>query len=143
MNPRNFDLSQAAYVYGLANTPLFLARKLQTDPSVRAISVACTGQEILEELKVVLNADPASTEEAVRPYAYLVALSFKPEGDHLQEAARLQTSIHQWYSYIAETLVATYSPVQTQLIEVPGALSAPSVSQEQSVPTTTRVIIAS
>jgi hypothetical protein len=142
MNPNSFNLSQAAYVYGLANTPLFLVRKLQEDPSIRAIADACTGEEIVSELRRIIGDEPTNACDAVRPYAYLVALSFGTEIDHLNEASRLRTSVYQWYGYIAETLVAAFSPVQKQFVQVPGVLPTPPVSQEVGTATTTRLIIA-
>jgi len=141
MNLETFDLSQAAYTYGLANTPLFLVRKLQDDPAIRAISNSCSEDVILQSLRLLMGQEPTSALEAVKPYAYLVALWFKPEIGPLQQAAEMKTRAHQWYSYVAEVLIETYSPVQTQLIEVPGVLPAPSVTPEEA-PTSTRVIVA-
>ena len=140
MKPVDFDLTQASRVYAVANTPFFLLRKLQGDPSARAICDACPGREIVEELSSIVATEPLDAVEAVRPYVYLVSLWFKPEIDHLREAAKLESSIHIWYSYLAEVLLETYSPVQQQVIEVPGALAAPTVSQATDSPTTTRII---
>jgi hypothetical protein len=142
MNPIDFDLTQSSYIYGVSNTPLFLVRKLQADPSIRAISEACTGQQIVDALRSLMTVDPANAVEAVRPYAYLVALWFKPEIEHLQEAAKLQTSVYGWYAYIAQALIESFSPVHTQEIEVPGQLLAPAVSFGSATPTS-RIIIES
>jgi len=142
MKPADFDLSNASRAYAVANTPFFLLRKLQSDPSARAICEACPGHEIVEELRSLVAAEPLDAIEAVRPYVYLVSLWFKPEIDHLQEAAKLEASIHIWYSYLAEVLLETYSPVQQQLMEVPGALAAPAVSVGADSPTMSRTIIA-
>jgi hypothetical protein len=141
MNAVELDLTQAAKIYGIANTPLFLIRKLQEDPSVRAISAAYSGPEIVEALRSMVAAEPVDAGEAVRPYALLVALWFKTEIDHLQEAAKLETAIYAWYSYIAEVLVASFSPVNDQVIEVPGQLSSPTASIESSSPTASQYII--
>ncbi len=141
MNVAGLDLTQAAKIYGVANTPLFLIRKLQDDASVRAISAAYSGPEIVEALRSMVAAEPRDPVEAVRPYALLVALWFKPEVDDLQEAAKLETTIYGWYSYIAEVLVASFSPVHDQVIEVPGQLSSPTASIESSSPTASQYII--
>jgi hypothetical protein len=141
MNTAEINLTQAAKVYGVANTPHFLIRKLQDDPAVRAISAIYSGPEIVEALRSMVAAEPSDAVEEVRPYAFLVALWFKPEVDHLQEAARLETAIYGWYSYIAEVLTASFSPVHDQVIEVPGQLSSSTASIESSSPTASQYII--
>jgi hypothetical protein len=128
MNPNNFDLSQATLIYGVSNTPLFLLRKLQSDPVVRAISDTCSGAEILEAIRVSLLEEPRSPLEAVQPYAYLLALWFKPEIRHLQEASKIPAPHANWYPYMAEVLTETFSKVQTLTLQPPGQLPAPVVS---------------
>jgi hypothetical protein len=135
MNPSDFDLTGASRVYGVANTPLFLVRKLQADPAVRALGERCAGQEIIAALRQVLCAEPMNPVDAVRPYAFLVALWFKPEIEHLKEAARLQGGSFTWYSLIAEALLSTFSPIHTQVVQVPGCLPSPVVSPTSSAPT--------
>lgn len=145
MNPTNFDLTDASRVYSIANTPAFLVRKLQSDSVVRKISEQCSAEEILRELRTSLGSDPLrepeSAEAAVRPYAYLVALWFKPELEHLKEASSISAPVYRWYGVIAELLIETFSPVQNQSVTLPGVLNAPMVSLEASAPTTTPVII--
>ncbi len=143
MIPRDFDINQAAYIYGLANTPHFLLRKLQSDPSVRAIADTCAGEDLVNELRSIVAIEPTSTTEAVRPYVYLVALWLKSTIDHLQEAANIAAPIYNWYSYIAEVLVQTFSPVEKIIISLPGVLDAPSVSQGPTSPITSQIITAS
>jgi len=140
MSPMDFDLTQASRIYSIANTPLFLVRKLQDDPSVRAISDACPGEQIVEMIRAIVAAEPANALEAVRPYAFLVALWFKPEIEHLQEAAKFKTPVYGWYEYIAGALRESFSPVQRQVIEVPGQLSAPPVFAG-SAPATSETIV--
>jgi hypothetical protein len=136
MNPNDFDLTQTARVYGIANTPPFLVRKLQADPIVHAISEQCSAQQILDGLRSALNSDPLSPVEAVRPYAYIVALWLKPEMEHLQEAAKIPAPSYRWFATIVEILVQTFSPIENQSIDVPGLFSAPIVSVGTSAPTT-------
>ena len=142
MNPYDFDLTEASRIYAVANTPLFLVRKLQADPAVKAICDACAGQQIVEALRATIMVEPANSVEAVRPYAFLVALWFKPEVEHLQAAATFQTSIYNWYQYVAQVLVETFSPVQRQVIEVPGIVRTQSASAGSSTPTTGVIIFA-
>jgi hypothetical protein len=128
MNPKDFELTQASHIYGIANTPPFLVRKLQADTAVRAIGEDCPTDKILEELRASVVSEPESPMDAVRPYALLVALWFKPGIEHLKEAAQIQAPAYRWFSDIAELLIQTFSPVQRRTIIVPGQLSARTVS---------------
>jgi len=128
MNPNDFDLTEASRSYGVANTPPFLVRKLQADPVVRAISEKCSPLEILDAIRSTVSAEAESPLEAVRPYAFLTALWFKPEIEHLQEAAKIDAPTCRWFVHVASILLETFSPVQGGIIEVPGQLASPSVS---------------
>lgn len=140
MNLDDLDLAQASRIYGVANTPLFLLRKLQGDQSVRSIADRYTGEDILETLRPLLNTEPANAVEAVRPYALLVALWFKPEVEHLREAAQLH-SVHGWYSYASAVLLETFSAIQRRVIQVPGVLQSSDLSHA-STASTNRIILA-
>jgi hypothetical protein len=135
MSPTDIDLTEAGLVYAVSNTPLFLVRKLQNDQAVHALSERCSGEEIVDALRSAVAKEPDDPQEAVRPYAYLVALWYKPELDHLLQVASLRTPSYCWFAYIASALIQTFSPVQKQLIEIPGELSAPTVSTGSSVST--------
>lgn len=127
-------LKTAAQVYSVANTPLFLLRKLREDANIRSVSDEFTGADIVDLLRQALREEPKSPLEAVRPYALLVALSFKPSCEFLQEAARLPAPFADWFPYIAEVLAETFSPVQSQQLQAPTHLPAPPVSVESSAP---------
>jgi hypothetical protein len=118
MRLSEFDLDEASRILGIANTPLFLVRKLQNDGSVRAIGDAIPGPEIVSELQAMITIEPTDPIEAVRPYVYLVSLWFKSEVDSLQEAARFTSSIYGWYSYIAKALLESFSPIQRQTMSI-------------------------
>jgi len=135
MNPDELNLIQASKVYAVANTPLFVVRKLQEDPSVQTLGRESSGEDILRFLEVVTRARPENPVEAVTPYALLVALWFKPEARYLHDAARIPAPFHPWYSYIADALISTFSPIKHQAITVPGQLSNPSISPASATPT--------
>ena len=141
MNSDDFDLTEAASVYAVSNTPLFLVRKLQSDPIVHEIAESCSGEEIIEALRVAAATEPKSVNEAVRPYAYLVALWYKPELEHLLEAERIPAPNYLWFAYIASALVQTFSPVQKQLITVPYQIDSPKVFIGSSSETTILFLI--
>ncbi|MGB2678201.1 MAG: hypothetical protein WAN12_14045 [Candidatus Acidiferrum sp.] len=142
-NPSDWELSEASRAYGVANTPLFLVRKLQADPEVRAICDACSGEQILDALESALRVEPATPAEQVRPYAFLVALWFKPTADHLREAFRFSCAdtSWRWFGYIAAALLETFSHVESQTIQVPARIGTPSASTQPAA-TIARMIIA-
>lgn len=141
MNPNEADLSHASYVYGIANTPLFLVRKLQDDPTIRALGAECPGEQLVDALRLIEAREPATALEAVRPYAFLVALWFNPKIDYLREASNIQIPAYRWYAYIAQVLLETFSPVQRQSLEVAGELRAPVISIGSTAATNQEIII--
>jgi hypothetical protein len=74
------------------------------------------------------------------PFALLVALSFKPTIEHLQQASGITAEIYPWYSYIAQALLLAFSPVQQSVVQVPGTLSNPSVSTNSESPISIKII---
>jgi hypothetical protein len=122
------DLTQACEAFAIANTPLFLVRKLQADPAVHATSQRFSGQQLLDGLREVLREEPKGIIDSVRPYALLVALSLQGDIEHLRAASQISAKGWDWFEYIAAFLVETFSPITTEIIRVPGELEAPSIS---------------
>src|SRR6516164_770353 len=108
MKFRDFDLTQASESYLLANTPLFLIRRLQSDPVVHHLSRSFSSTEILDTLKISLESDPVSLEEAVWPYVLVTALFLNGNFVDLQEAAGLTSAKFKWYGWVAATLLANW-----------------------------------
>ena|ERR1035437_3055811 len=140
MNLNELDLTHASRVYAISNTPLFLVRKLQEDPSVLAISQKYSGEEIVNALRDAVKTEPDNSIEAVFPYVLLLALFLKPTIDHLQEASKIQTAIYEWYAYIVDALLMRYSPFKHETIQVPGVLSSPSVSLNSDSPNSFKIV---
>ena len=106
-------LSEAEKVFAVANTPLFLLRKLRSEPAVNEVkdmSQKFTADEILKALRVAAKKKPSNFAESVRPYALLVALSFKSDVAHLKKAARISTRHYKWLSYLTDVLIQTIQP---------------------------------
>lgn len=127
MNVRELGLAEAAETYAIANSPLFLVRKLQDDPVIRNIAERYSSQEIIEGLRESITSKPSTIIDAVCPYALLVALWFKPEISGLDEAAGIPAPDFHWYGFAASALLSTFSAVQSQNIRQ-GRQSAPSVT---------------
>lgn len=143
-NPNDWGFAEAAQVYGIANTPLFLLRKLQADAEVRAIGEECSGELILDALRAAIAIDPETPIEAVRPYALLVALWFKPTLEHLREAARFspKDGPWRWFDYLAAALIETFSPVESQIIRVPASIGAPAPRIQSATPASRIIVVA-
>jgi hypothetical protein len=91
-------------VFLLANTPLFVVRKLKADPFVLQMAQRHGSHEIMQSLMVSLSKKPTSLKQAVLPYVYLVALAIKPDLQALNVARRLDGQHHDWYNYVANAL---------------------------------------
>ncbi len=107
---KDADLTQAAQAYAVANTPLFLIRKLNEDASVNQMS-SLPGNELFHALELAIGQRPESLIDYVRPYAYLVALSKQPQVSYLRDVTKIsKINDWDWLSYIAEVLLQTYAP---------------------------------
>jgi hypothetical protein len=127
-SPREADLTNAGNVFAVANTPLFLLRKLRFDPVVQELSRRFTGQELLQALRASVIENPSDLAEAVRPYVYLTALSLMPSDEALRETSSICAPFYDWLEYIRDYLIETYSSVQTTEIIVPNQVQSSSAS---------------
>jgi hypothetical protein len=117
MNPDEIDLTEAGYTYLISNTPLFLIRRLQDEPSVPLLQEECSGEDLYSGLARALGKEPESSAEAVRPFAYLIALRNQESPDTFFRAAELRSEFHPWFKTAARLLEATYVPnVNTTLL---------------------------
>ena len=57
-SPRDVDLTNAQKVFAIANTPLFLVRKLLSDPVVLELSRRFSGTELLDALRSSASEQP-------------------------------------------------------------------------------------
>jgi hypothetical protein len=131
------DLGQAVQAFALANTPLYLLRKLREDPALQEIGRQFSGEQILVALEEALKQEPKSLLDFAKPYAYLVALSFKADGKPLSEAAKLpNTNKWEWFAYIQAVLTQTLVPTATFHIESkPTPLKPDSLPVRATTPT--------
>jgi hypothetical protein len=129
------DLKQACRAFAVANTPLFLIRKLRQDTTVREISKSFSGEEILNRMKDLMARAPETIFDHAAPYAYLVALSLKEDDEFLRKAVTIPAPAHWiWFDYVANVLVRTYSPTAQTDIRVPGQLDSYPTSNRSDSP---------
>lgn len=110
MNPDEIDLTEAGYIYLVSNTPLFLIRRLQEESSVYSLRERCSGEELYQGIVSALEKEPESSVEAVRPFAYLIALRSQNSPELFFQAAELRSEYHPWFKTAARLLEATFVP---------------------------------
>jgi len=115
----DYDYQNAEAAFVLANTPLFLLRKLRSDPVVRAIAVDLSDDEIMSSLRAAVQQKPTDIREAVLPYLYLVALSIKGKIAPLREAAAIDVPYAEWFKYIGNYLLKSFIPTATVSVLMP------------------------
>jgi hypothetical protein len=114
------DLSEAFKVYAISNTPIFLLKRLRADPATNEISRSFSGEKILAALNELAGVEEKHATDFVRPYVYLVALSKLPEIGYLRAAGDINgVGKWDWFKYIQQVLVESYSPVVRVEIKPP------------------------
>jgi hypothetical protein len=134
------DLADAEMALAVANTPLFLLRKLRSDSSVQSISRAKSVAEILDALIFQLKRQPENLTQEVEPYVYLVALSMKRDLPSLKQAANMDAPHTKWFRYLAEVLVDEYKPTLRENIEPTSQVDWAVSSSASSLPTRKLII---
>src|SRR6266446_9920943 len=120
------DLKKAQAVFAVANTPLFLVRKLQEDPAVHALANKLHGDVLLRELELSVQKKPETIREAVIPYVCLVALSLYADASYLTKSVSVQPKYEDdWFDYIRTALIQLYRPTQIRTVKVPPHIGTP------------------
>lgn len=126
---RDADLAGPMEVFAVANTPLFLIRKLRQEPVVSDIARSFSGKEILGALQDALEREQTELQDIVAPYVYVVALSFEIADQYLNEAAKLPNlKKWDWLEYILQVLAESYTPTTRQPIVISGEALRPQIS---------------
>lgn len=116
---QKIDLRSVVDNFVIANTPLFLLRKLRTDSVVREIARRAPSNTLERLLRKSLCTKPRKLITTVRPYVYLVALSMKNEGEILNRVALLAAPYHVWYASIASALLTAHKSTTIQNFQIP------------------------
>lgn len=104
------DLTEAGRVFAVANTPLFIVRKLQGSPSVTEVARDYSSARILASLSRALKSKPRDFISHVRPYVYLLGLAEKRDAAALAQAAMLASPHHKWFPDIVQWVVKSGVP---------------------------------
>jgi predicted nucleic acid-binding protein len=117
------DLDEQSFISAardnlVANTPLFLLKKLRQDSSVIALSKRHSASEILAALQITLRRSDLP-RNSVQPHILLVALSLKKDRKFLNLALSLEASQFRWYKDIATALLQKMVAETNSTITVP------------------------
>ena len=110
MKPEEVNLTDTANIYLIANTPIFLIRRLQADPSVYALAQLCAPLDLYAGIASSLAKSPNNPIEAVRPFAFLVALRIQNCAELFYRAAELPAPSLPWFPTVARMLGVTFVP---------------------------------
>jgi hypothetical protein len=120
-----FDAAEGAYV--VANTPLFLLRKLLSDPLIVALAHDTSGDDLFDALTAATSRPPASLSDRVLPFILLVALAIKGDLQSLYRALALPPldAKSHWFPYLANVLLETTRPYSVTTTVVSGLAGRP------------------
>jgi hypothetical protein len=111
-------LNEAQAAVAVANTPLFLVRRLRENPALRRAHVMHGAEKIFAALQTVLPNKPSDLTAATEAYFYLVALSLDDDKSWLRRALALSAPHIKWFSDIAEYLVETAKPTVAKTLDL-------------------------
>ena len=113
------DMRDAEKTVALANTPIFLARRLRENPAVRRALTLHGAQNIFQALEEICGRTPETLADATEVYFYLVALSYDVDLSFLRRANTLIAPNIKWYKDVAIYLVSKIAPVISLSVTVP------------------------
>jgi len=125
------DTQTAEAALAVANTPLFLLRKLRADPIVASLARDRNAEELLSSLREISQKEPQTLQDLVLAYVYLVSLSLKENLSNLHAAAAIPIQA-EWYRYIANYLAQSAEPTVRVNLTFPQHWSANNVSIKSS-----------
>jgi hypothetical protein len=139
-SPSQLNTSSAEMTFVVANTPLFLLRKLRSDPVVVEMSTSIPAAQIFKALQKSIRRKPKTIKDSVRPYVYLVALSLLRDQSYLRQAATLSAPHAEWFTYLAKILTKTNTPTSNVLIQVPNTVTSFVTSKESNLPASQKTL---
>lgn len=144
-----FPLTLAQQTFAVANTPLFLIRKLRVDPDVHEISRAFDGIQLLAELERSLQSKPENLRQSVLPYVLLMSLFFKGDKSFLTASGTVARNYEDdWFEYVRQVLIQTYRTTQFTTLKAQQPTSTlipahPKSASATSAPTSAVILKAS
>jgi hypothetical protein len=134
------DLHDAELAVAVANTPIFLARRLQENPAVQRAHVLHGADKIFGALEAVSARKPRDLSEATEVYFYIVALSFDDQKSWLRRARTLPAPHIKWFSDIADYLIDTSNSTVVTTVQAPTRIIVGQQSAHDAAANTRTVI---
>lgn len=122
-NLNDIDLKRAEAAYAVANTPMFLIRKLRSDRTVQTIADRCSAADLYTALRSSLEKKPETLSDVVKPYAYAVALFQKGAISYLRKAKELRFEQFNWFGQVVESLLKMHMPTSVEVVNFPRPLT--------------------
>jgi hypothetical protein len=94
------DLREAAIAVAVANTPIFLARRLRENPALKRAYDLHGSAKIFAALRELTQEELADIEQATEAYFYLVALSLDNDTSWLRKAKAFLPQDLKWFETI-------------------------------------------
>jgi hypothetical protein len=104
------DLREAEKFVAVANTPIFLARRLRESFALQQALKLHGAEKIFGALKNISTRKPADLKQAAEVYFYLVALSLDSDASWLYRARALPSHHIKWFESIADYLISIAKP---------------------------------
>jgi hypothetical protein len=141
--PPNLDLSGPESSYVVANTPMYLIRKIRNDDSVALVSRSLSPDQILDAYKEAVQQEPKTLRDFVVPHVCLVALSRSKTVEQLRASTRIKHRLeYKWLDFVQRYLLDTYQSVTTADFTVKPRLEVSGTGPFPIRPqTTTRTLI--
>jgi hypothetical protein len=120
------DLREAGLSVAVANTPIFLARRLLENAAVRQAHQLHGAEKIFAALQKISARKPSDLNEAAEAYFYLVALSLDDNKLWLRRAGALSAPHVKWFADVADYLLGTARATVISSVHAPTTLTVPS-----------------
>ena len=115
---RDEDVEGLAEYYMYANTPLYLLKHFRKHPSVQALALNASGEELVEAFNELIPKPEKALGDIIHLYAYLVALTSKEYSSVYRLLEGLEIPRSGWVADILAVFRATAKPAQSARIDV-------------------------
>lgn len=125
------DLRDAATIVAVANTPIFLAKRMRELPAAQRARELFTPEQLFGALEQLVLRKPTSHDQVVEPFFYLSVLALHNQGVLLRKASELSAPNLRWFAEVAAYYYAAARP--TSLVSVGVPLATPPAAQSASL----------
>jgi hypothetical protein len=137
MSGIDVDLINASKAFAAADTPLYLLKRLRSDPAVDYVSRSHGSDDLLKELTAAVAKRPRTFEQSVFPYVLLLALARQGSTASIRKAAHFAAPDFKWFEYIAAVLIEQFQPTRQQSFRLERSPLVPMSTLVSTSPTTT------